>query len=408
MGITMKKYKFFIGAVLLALTIFTAEYLNVYSSKLGLYMVTGLAIGYVMQRSRFGFAGTVRKLYSMGDGTLAKAVLFLLVLSLIGEAAIHYNASVNGLKIPAMGSVKTINMLTVIGGFLFGIGMMFAGGCASGTLTDLGEGYFRASIVLLFFCLGSVLGVAHLAIFQKTFLGVGTKIYLPAYIGYFAAITSFILFYILIYFLIKKYESYRQRKNTFTPETWAEHENPLVENSDSRYKIFSYKTYHHFFVERWSFYRGGVLISCLFLVILTTTGKNWGVSTEFAYWGAWLVEKFGVDIRTIPYFQTAKAVKILDQGFLMHPGSIRNVGIIFGTIIAALLAGDFVFKPKMNLRDILIFILGGLLMGYGARLGQGCNIGAFYSSLSAMSISGVVFGIALTIGGIVGLKLLNR
>jgi uncharacterized membrane protein YedE/YeeE len=344
----------------------------------------------------------------MGDGTLAKAVLFLLVLSLIGEAAIHYNASVNGLKIPAMGSVKTINMLTVIGGFLFGIGMMFAGGCASGTLTDLGEGYFRASIVLLFFCLGSVLGVAHLAIFQKTFLGVGTKIYLPAYIGYFAAITSFILFYILIYFLIKKYESYRQRKNTFTPETWAEHENPLVENSDSRYKIFSYKTYHHFFVERWSFYRGGVLISCLFLVILTTTGKNWGVSTEFAYWGAWLVEKFGVDIRTIPYFQTAKAVKILDQGFLMHPGSIRNVGIIFGTIIAALLAGDFVFKPKMNLRDILIFILGGLLMGYGARLGQGCNIGAFYSSLSAMSISGVVFGIALTIGGIVGLKLLNR
>ena len=47
-------------------------------------------------------------------------------------------------------------------------------------------------------------------------------------------------------------------------------------------------------------------------------------------------------------------------------------------------------------------------MGYGARLGSGCNIGAFYSALSSMSLSGIVFGGFLILGGIVGLKLVDR
>jgi len=170
----MKKNQFIFGWLLLVVSLIFVGYLGADSEKIGLFGITGLAIGYVMQRSRFGFAGIVRKMYKMGNSDLPKAVLFLLAISMVISASLQYYGHLKGITIPGMSSVKTISMLTVIGAFIFGIGMMFAGGCASGTLTDLGEGYVRAAVTLVFFCFGSVLGVAHLDSL-KPVLGNGFK-----------------------------------------------------------------------------------------------------------------------------------------------------------------------------------------------------------------------------------------
>ena len=404
----MKKNQFLIGWILFIVSIVFAVYVNGISGKLGLFTVTGLGIGYLMQRSRFGFAGIVRKMYNMGNGDLPKAVLFLLSISLIVVAAIQYNASAHGIIIPGISSVKMISMLTVIGAFVFGIGMMFAGGCASGTLTDLGEGYVRAAISLLFFCIGSVIGVAHLDTLKTSVLGKGFKFYFPDYIGYFASVMLFLAFYGLIYVLIKKYEASRKKEGTYISEDYEEWEKDLPVKDETEYKILSFETYHKFFVKRWSFYIGGVLLSILFLVVLTTTGKNWGVSTTFIYWGGWILQVFGVDLSGIGFFQTDKAIEVMTNGFINDSGSVRNLGIMVGTIIASLLAGGLSITKNMDLRKIIGYILGGLFMGYGARLGSGCNIGAFYSALSSMSLSGIVFGGFLILGGIVGLKLVAK
>ncbi len=404
----MRKNQFYLGWILFAISIVFTAYVNGVSHKLGLFTITGLGIGYVMQRSRFGFAGIVRKMHYMGDSSLPKAVLFLLSISLVVVAAIQYNAHINGLVIPGISSVKTISMLTVIGAFVFGIGMMFAGGCASGTLTDLGEGYVRAAISLLFFCFGSVIGVAHLDTLKHSILGRGFKFYFPDYIGYFASIMLFLAFYGLMYMLVKKYEAKRKKEGTYTKETYEEWEKDLPVKDETEYKMLSFEIYHKFFVRRWSFYVGGVLLSVIFLVVLTTTGKNWGVSTTFTYWGGWILQLFGVDLSGIGFFQTDKAVKIMANGFFNDSGSVRNLGIMVGTVVASLLAGGLSITKNMDLRKIIGYILGGLFMGYGARLGSGCNIGAFYSALSSMSLSGIVFGGFLILGGIVGLKLVDR
>jgi uncharacterized membrane protein YedE/YeeE len=404
----MKKNQFVFGWVLFVIAIAFASYVNGISHKLGLFTVTGLGIGYVMQRSRFGFAGIVRKMYIMGNGDLPRAVLFLLSISLIVVAAVQYNASIHDLKIPGMSSVKVISMLTVIGAFIFGIGMMFAGGCASGTLTDIGEGYVRAIVALIFFCIGSVIGVAHLDTLKQTVLAHGVKVYLPDYIGYFASISVFLVFYGLMYLFVRKYEAKRKAEGTFVEETYEDWEKPMKVEDETKFNAFDFSTYHTFFVKRWSFYTGGVMLTVMFLVVLMTTGKNWGVSTTFTYWGAWILQWFGVDVSGIGFFQTEKAIKIMQGGFIHDAGSVRNLGIMIGTVIASLLAGGLEITKHVGLKQNMAYIIGGLFMGYGARLGSGCNIGAFYSALSSMSLSGIVFGFFLILGGIVGLKLVDK
>ncbi|AMP13630.1 sulfur transport family protein [Collimonas pratensis] len=67
---------------------------------------------------------------------------------------------------------------------------------------------------------------------------------------------------------------------------------------------------------------------------------------------------------------------------------MMNVGIMLGALLAAALAGKFVPVWRIRLRSLLAAIVGGLLMGYGARLAYGCNIGAYFSGIASASVHG--------------------
>jgi len=216
----------------------------------------------------------------------------------------------------------------------------------------------------------------------------------------------FLAFYGVIYLLVMKYESKRKKEGTYSVEANEGWEKPLEETDE--FKIFSLKTYHTLFVKRWSFYTGGALLSVLFITMVASTGKNWGVTTEFTYWGGRMLRFVGVDLSGIGFFQSDKVVNIMNHGILDNAASVRNIGIIFGTIIASLIAGGLEIKKHAGLKKNIAYIVGGLFMGYGARLASGCNIGAFYSALSQMSLSGIVFGAFLILGGIVGLKISDK
>ena len=82
-----------------------------------------------------------------------------------------------------------------------------------------------------------------------------------------------------------------------------------------------------------------------------------------------------------------------------------NIGIMFGAFIAASLAGKFAPKTRIPLPSLLAAVIGGLLLGYGARLAYGCNIGAFFSGIASTSLHGwvwIVFGLA---GNYLGVRL---
>ena len=136
--------------------------------------------------------------------------------------------------------------------------------------------------------------------------------------------------------------------------------------------------------------------------------KSLGGFRCFCQLGAWIYRAFGGSVDKWYYFASDGAQATLNTGFLRHPGTMRNLGIIFGALMATLLASQFKIKKLKSWKQVIAAVLGGLLMGYGARIGFGCNIGALYSGISSLSLSGWVYALFLFLGAIIGSKLLVK
>lgn len=173
-------------------------------------------------------------------------------------------------------------------------------------------------------------------------------------------------------------------------------------------KITQTEFYQMWFKNAYSYVTGAVLLSILQIATLASTGEPWGVSGVFANWGAWIYEAFGGSVDKWYYFSSQGAQNTLNNGILNDPGSYRNMGIIVGALLATLFASQFKIKKIKNKKQIVAATIGGLLMGYGARLSFGCNIGALYGGIASLSLSGWVFAVFMFFGAVAGSKLLVK
>ena len=82
-----------------------------------------------------------------------------------------------------------------------------------------------------------------------------------------------------------------------------------------------------------------------------------------------------------------------------------NFGIVIGAAFAAALAGKFAPKVSVPFASLLAAAIGGLLMGYGARLAFGCNIGAFFSGIASGSVHGWLWFVLAFAGSWIGIAL---
>ncbi|WP_195714231.1 YeeE/YedE thiosulfate transporter family protein [Paenibacillus sp. GM2] len=173
-------------------------------------------------------------------------------------------------------------------------------------------------------------------------------------------------------------------------------------------KISSNRFYKKLLKEPFTYVTGAVLLGVFATAHLAVFSKGWGVTSAFADWGAWLYQLVGGSVDNWAYFSSEKAQKTLSNGFMNDGGSIRNLGIILGALLATLFASEFKLKKIRSMKQIFAAILGGLLMGYGARLANGCNIGALFTSISSLSLSGWIFWLFLLVGALIGGKLLAK
>ena len=403
-----------VGAlIVIALLVGFGFYLNSLKAVLPIQLLSGVALGVVLTKARFGFAGGIKRIYVRGEGSLTKALLIMLTLTMIVFLGVQWFAAQNGAVaafsalegqaiIPGTQNVHFTNIATVLGGIIFGMGMIFAGGCASGTLTDMGEGEGRALLAFIFFILGSIPGeLARYSVDQSALGKIGVQAYLPDYFGYIGAFAVSMIGVFVLYAITVNYEKKRKLEGTYADPLgdWEDFEKPM--EATEKDGFWSYATYHKFFVERLSFKMAAVWIAAICSFILLTTGKPWGVTSAFSKLAVFLLQPLGL-IFTSPGLE--KIVAGVDGGMLMDGGTIRNLGIVAGALVAFLLAGRFSFKFKMTAKDAMYYAVGGLMMGFGARFAKGCNAGALYSSMSTFSISGWIFLIAMCIGGMVSLK----
>ena len=149
--------------------------------------------------------------------------------------------------------------------------------------------------------------------------------------------------------------------------------------------------YAKIFGQQWPVWIGGVLFGAI-NVFLFAFEKPWSAADGVRNWGDWVFNSLGVADREIitPH---------------LYSTSVLNFGIIGGALAAALLARQFKVRmaPPWELFKGLV---GGCLMGIGAALAFGCNIGGFFSATAALSLAGLVMMAGLMAGAIVGLKLL--
>ena len=166
--------------------------------------------------------------------------------------------------------------------------------------------------------------------------------------------------------------------------------------------------YKRYLKDPWPYYAGAVILGLLNIGLLASSGKAWGVSGIFFYWGALITKLFGGSPETWAFFQNPKHLAMLNKGVFGNPGSVRNIAIIVGALLTSLIAGQFKFKMVKSWRQVVAAALGGLLMGYGAMTAFGCNIGALFSGTASMSLHGWIFLVFIFLGGIVGSKLLVK
>jgi uncharacterized protein len=124
----------------------------------------GVLLGYILQRSRFCFTASLRDPLLTGGTNLTKAVIIALAVASVIFMAINMKTFGLGLEnydlTKVAGNVKSVGIHTMIGAFLFGIGAVIAGGCASGTLMRMGEGFIQQWLVIVFFIIGSIFGLS--------------------------------------------------------------------------------------------------------------------------------------------------------------------------------------------------------------------------------------------------------
>ena len=85
-----------------------------------------------------------------------------------------------------------------------------------------------------------------------------------------------------------------------------------------------------------------------------------------------------------------------------------NIGIVLGALAAASLAGKVAPGWRIPPKPLAAAVIGGLMMGYGARLAYGCNIGAFFSCVASTSLHGWVWILCAIPGNLFGIRLRRR
>lgn len=118
---------------------------------------------------------------------------------------------------------------------------------------------------------------------------------------------------------------------------------------------------------------------------------------------------FGLDydLSVVPFWRGEFQEAALAAPVLADVTSVMDFGLILGAFLAAGLAGRFAPARRVPLRIVAASVLGGLLLGYGARIAFGCNIGAYFRGIASTSLHGWLWGVAALLGTPIEVRLRN-
>jgi uncharacterized membrane protein YedE/YeeE len=326
-------------------------------------ILLGFALGAVFLRTEFSFTASWRCFLVRGDAGGLIGVLLLIAVA--ATAIVPIAATTGGFG----GAIAPLGPSLMIGAFVFGIGMQLANGCGSGTLYTAGSGSGRMLITLGAFVIGSVIGSLHLPAMLA--LGGIDPIVASEHFGPWGGLAA-TLASIAVAALIVGVTA-RVRGASFTPR-------PAVTI-------------------------GAIAIGALSIAVFVAGGHPWSVTFGFTVWGGKIAALLGLDLTASEFWQWPGPRRALAESVLTDTSSLTDLGMILGAMATAAGSRPFARASWPPARSLGAAAVGGLLMGWGARLGFGCNIGAFVGGVASGSLHGWVWFAAALAGCTIGIRL---
>lgn len=318
-----------------------------------LLALVGVAIGSVLLLSGFGFTAHFRE---AAGGRLAGMRAQLVLVGLSTLAITGGVALLPG----AAGFAAPIGPGFVAGALLFGVAMQLANGCASGVLFALGGGSPRMALVLVGFVAGGFLGSLHLPAWER--LPSLPPLVLAEAVGPWAAIALQGALCAGLWWGLRRHA---------VPA-------PLL--------------------------LGALGLAGLNLAVLALAGHPWSVTWAFAVWGAKLAVALGWNPAGTPWAEGNFAAA-LAAPLWQDPTTLTDLGVILGAFLSAAARGRGARLPTHGVGPWLAAGIGGLAMGYAARLSYGCNVGAFVSGAASTSLHGWLWAALALAATPVGVRL---
>lgn len=356
------------------LTLAASVYIEAGFTQTVLYIL-GLLLGVTLFHSRFGFTSAFRRLLAVGNGQAIQAHMIMLsAASILFAIILSTGTGFSG--VAPQGNVSPVGIGMIFGTFLFGIGMQLGSGCASGTLYQMSGGNSSMVVTLLFFIIGSVVATSHLDFWVNDLPSLPPISLADTSLGYLGALIVQLALFAGIYLFVSWFA--KRRKAPSMKEVPAE------------------RGWKRIIRGSWPLWAGALLLAVLNALTLLFKGSPWGITSGFTLWGAKAAEAIGIDVSGWQYWSGPQG-EALQKPVLLDSTSVMNFGIIIGAFLAAASGGVFAIK-KLRFKVFLSSMIGGLLMGYGARLAYGCNIGAYFSGIASFSLHGWIWAIMALFG----------
>ena len=222
---------------------------------------------------------------------------------------------------------------------------------------------------------------------------------MPAFLGHGGATVATLAGLLLVYLLVLWWES---RGGLVIPDTPFQGSDGLTfadKLSDSLRRLF---------VHGWPVAIGGALLGGL-NVLLILWAHPWGFTGEVSRWVLGITNSLGIGPGKLEGAASLPgcALEVGTSGLLSHM-LFLVWGMIFGSLVAALYAGEFKIRvPRQKIRFAQA-AGGGTVMGYGAGIAMGCTIGAFFSAIPSLAVNGWVFALFLAMGAWLGTQIIQR
>ncbi len=339
-------------------------------------MVIGTLLGFIMQRANFCTMGALSDINAFGDWSRFRTWVLAMAVAIVATQSLSYFDYVDMSR--SIYTTSTFNWLAfIVGGFIFGIGMVFGSGCGAKSLLRFGGGDLKGLIVVLviavtgYMTLRGIFAPARIALnglgtFDTETVGLantGLQTIFASWFGFEAkssivvatAVGAFVL-------LVFCFSNAKYRKSTKQILT-------------------------------------GVSIGLL-------VAAGW-----------WATGTLGFDdFEPIPLFSlnfvspTANTLQFLMTftGASISFSIATVFGMILGAFLAALSNKSFALGGFADRNDLVRHLLGGTLMGFGAVTSLGCTIGQGIGGISTLALGSVLALTAIIAGGFTGFKMMER